>query len=345
MTNTALDLSPRPEIASLLEEEFSDASLDRLLGLDASTVPWNEWNEALYGPLAEFLARPGKEMRARLVTAAWQLAGGQGEPPRELPLIVEALHAGSLIIDDIEDGSAYRRGGPALHVTHGLPTALNAGCWLYFWPHALLERLELHPTTELAARRVISRTLLRAHQGQALDLSVCVHDLAQGDVPGVTETTTRLKTGALVRLATELGALCAAGPREATNAIARFGMEVGVGLQMADDLGGLVSERRCHKGHEDLILARATWPWAWAAELLDPRRYAELVGLGREVTARDTHPEILGERLRARVEHTGRRRIRARFDAALAGLHGCVADTDLIDAIAHDLTALEASYV
>ncbi len=345
MTNTALDLRARPDLAALLDEQFEQPALDALLDLDSSSVPFSEWSAALYGPLAEFTARPGKEMRARLVHLAWQLAGGDAEPPRELPLIVEALHAGSLIVDDIEDGSAYRRGAPALHVTHGLPTALNAGCWLYFWPHALLERLDLHPARELAMRRVITRTLLRAHQGQALDLAVNVHALAQADVPGVTHATTRLKTGALVRLATELGALAAAGPAEFTHAIARFGAEVGMGLQMADDLGGLVNDARCHKGHEDLILARATWPWAWAAEVLPAERYAPLVTLGREVAYRDKHPESLSEALRAHVEHLGRRRIRTRFDAALASLRSAVPDDPLLETIGDELSALEQSYV
>ena len=43
------------------------------------------WERALYGPLREFLRRPGKAFRARLVEAAWEAAGGLGAPPKSLP--------------------------------------------------------------------------------------------------------------------------------------------------------------------------------------------------------------------------------------------------------------------
>ena len=37
------------------------------------------------------------------------------------------MHNAMLIHDDIEDGSTQRRGGPTLHVRHGVPLAINAG--------------------------------------------------------------------------------------------------------------------------------------------------------------------------------------------------------------------------
>src|SRR5512142_2931568 len=69
--------------------------------------------------------------------------------PAELIGIVEGLHLGSLIIDDIEDESSTRRGGPTLHRQIGVPNALNAGNWLYFWPALLVPRLKLGPDREL----------------------------------------------------------------------------------------------------------------------------------------------------------------------------------------------------
>jgi hypothetical protein len=54
--------------------------------------------------------------------------------------VVEFIHAGSLVVEDIEDGSRIRRGRVALHVRYGMPVALNAGNWLYFWPFELLKK-------------------------------------------------------------------------------------------------------------------------------------------------------------------------------------------------------------
>ena len=120
----------------------------------------------------EFLSRPGKELRTTIVRAGWLLGGGEpAAMPDRLPLVIELLHAGSLIIDDVEDGSDERRGAPALHHVVGVPLAINTGSWMYFWALAELAELGLPPATELAAHRAAAATLVRCHQGQALDLA------------------------------------------------------------------------------------------------------------------------------------------------------------------------------
>lgn len=344
MTNTALVIDRKPPLLALLEEQFSEAELDRLLGLEGETVPWEVWDEALYAPLEDFFSRPGKEFRARLVDLAWELAGQRGAPPNELRWVVEVLHAGSLIVDDIEDDSTYRRGELALHKKWGLGRALNAGSWLYFWSDALLEHMELAPPIELAVRRLTDRTLLRAHQGQALDLSTRIFDLAQADVPNVVSVTTRLKTGALMQLASSLGAVAAGGPRPVVSALARFGNELGVALQMLDDLGGIVSEARCHKGHEDLLGGRPTWPFAWAARSVDERRYAELVVAARRVHRRELHPEVLASDLRSLVASHGKREVTARMARAFLDLRAVVGDSPALADVKAEIELLGRSY-
>ena len=46
--------------------------------------------------------------------------------------------------------------------------------------------------------------------------------------------------------------MSAGGDSRQVDALARFGDRLGTGLQMLDDLGSLVSERRASKGREDL---------------------------------------------------------------------------------------------
>jgi hypothetical protein len=89
-------------------------------------------------PVHGFLSRPGKRIRACLLQAGFELAGGRGKPPELMLDFVELLHAGSLVIDDIEDDSDSRRGQPTLHRQLGIPIALNAGNWMYF---SALEKL------------------------------------------------------------------------------------------------------------------------------------------------------------------------------------------------------------
>ncbi|MCG8416844.1 MAG: polyprenyl synthetase family protein [Proteobacteria bacterium] len=244
--------------------------------------------QALLAPVREFLGRPSKGFRGRLVRHAWALAGGEpGQLPAELPLAVEVLHAGSLIVDDIQDQSETRRGRPALHHLYGTPLALNTGNWLYFWSLQLMTRGLPDRVATTVQRRAVS-TMLYCHQGQALDLSTRVCDLDRADVAETVAMATGLKTGALMEFAAWLGAVACQAPLEQCEALARAGYQLGVGLQMLDDLGGLVAPSRRQKGLEDVRLARLTWPWAWLAEYTETGTFSRLQKRTREL-AESTH--------------------------------------------------------
>jgi len=343
MTNRAFAVEAPTTLLTLLSEEFDERQLAKVLGTE-HRVPAHLWDAALVGPLTDFLSRPGKEFRARLVHLGWQLSGRNHAPPIELILIIEALHSGSLIVDDIEDESEERRGAAALHLRYGLPRALNAGNFLYFWALELLSRLALPPITELLLHRAFSRTLLACHQGQALDLSVDVTKLEQREVLPTVSAVTLLKTAKLCELAAHMGALAAGASQSKAQAISQFGRELGIGLQMLDDFGGIVSERRAHKGHEDLRQGRPTWAWAWAAENLDPLAYAKLQKLGFAVATNSARPEQLASQLRAAMGNHGRTEARARLTAALTRLAEAVPEPRVILEFEHELARLEKSY-
>ena len=343
MTNRAFAVEPPCTLVDLLGEEFSERRLAKVLGRERH-VPPELWENALRGPLTDFLSRPGKEFRARLVRMGWQLSGRNTPPPPELPLVIEALHSGSLIVDDIEDESEERRGAPALHRGYGLPLALNAGNFLYFWALDLLSRLGLPPITELGLHRAFSRTLLACHQGQALDLSVNVADLEQADVWPTVSAVTQLKTSKLCELAAHMGAIAAGAPQFKAQAIADFGGELGAGLQMLDDLSGVASDRRVAKGQEDLRHGRPTWPWAWAAQNLDPPEYRKIQRQGQLVSSGRQPPDELAASLRAAVAKHGRAEAHVRLSAALAALSEAVPDVRSLSEIEHELARLEHSY-
>jgi geranylgeranyl pyrophosphate synthase len=315
MINRAPSLEAVPLLAEALDRE---ARLrPGVLPLDL-IVPQRLLDRALFGPLSRAARRPGKEFRARLTGICWELGGGEGAAPRELALIVEALHLGSLIVDDIEDGSECRRGVPCLHQQVGLPLALNAGNWLYFWPGAVLSRAGLAAPVELALRRAVDRAVLRCHYGQALDLSVRVAELRQREVADVVFSTTRLKTGSLMELAAELGAAAAGAEPESLTVLAELGAELGVVLQMLDDLTGICVERRRDKGREDLMLGRPTWVWAWLAERCDRLSYLRFRSVLEAVQREELDPLLLAEQLAEQIEEVGRAAIRGRLERALA---------------------------
>ena len=206
-----------PSLLSALDRALASGpcALDR-------DVPSALWRRALSGPAAEFLARPGKELRGAIVRAGWLLGGGDPAGGYDrVALVIELIHAGSLIVDDVEDGSLERRGAPALHALVGAPLAINTGSWMYFWALSELSELAL----PLAAQSAAVRTLARCHQGQALDLAVRVCELEPFDVRRVVATTTRLKTAGLCRLAAELGARAAGCDPDRCEVIGAFGEE------------------------------------------------------------------------------------------------------------------------
>jgi geranylgeranyl pyrophosphate synthase len=327
------------------------AALAGALAEDDAGLPAHLWERALLAPAREFLRRPGKGFRGRLVEMSWVLAGGAAETmPAELPLVVELLHAGSLIVDDIEDGSHTRRGAPALHQVFGTAVALNTGNWMYFWPLALIDRLALGNERTAELHRRTRHTLLCCHQGQALDLALKITELDQAEVPRVVKATTQLKTGALMELGAALGAVAAGARDRALEAMCRFGRELGMGLQMLDDLGGITCAARRDKGAEDLRLGRPTWPWAWAAGASSPGTFAELQAHARAlVAAGEAAPadavEALGRKLAEIVGETGRARVQSRLRLALAVLHDALGASPALDAVEAELVRLEQSYV
>jgi geranylgeranyl pyrophosphate synthase len=344
MNDPLLAEAPSNLLEQLLGVHFSGAALAALLGPDAAALGDEIWNRALRRPVLDFVERPSKALRSGLSSRCFELAGGRGPYPDELRAIVEILHAGSLIIDDIEDASSSRRGRPTLHALHGVPVALNAGNWMYFWALALVSDLPVGENVQLSLYRWLVRTLLRSHHGQGLDLTANVYALDQADVPKVVLATTELKTGALMELSAVIGALAANASPKLVEEFARFGREMGVALQMLDDVGGLSSEKRCHKGHEDLLHGRPTWPWAWLCAELPAAWYAELTALGRDVAAHRLHPEVLARRLRAHLRGSGRVRIRRHLQTALERLELATGAAPALSALRAELSSMEQSY-
>lgn len=316
MSGEALLLAGQDPLLAFLEERLRSPMLGSVLLL----------------PLREFLGRSGKQLRARFVTMAWQLAGGCGEPPPGLPLALELLHAGSLIVDDVEDGAEERRGAPALHVSAGLPTALNAGNWLYFAALEMLGALPIDDARAALALRRAHALLSRCHEGQALDVGVRIADVPQREVAALVRAISERKTGGLAALGVSLAAICAGAPPRIESALSAFGTALGVGLQMLDDTGGIASEERRTKGEEDLRNGRATWAWAAMAEALEPSRYRRLV----------RKPDL--EEMRHILGDSGRRLARRELKGALAALREAIGPARALEQAAALIAAMEKSY-
>lgn len=347
-------------LAALVDDALAPSELQQHAHLDDWPLPSGSasagltaeiWDQALGDVARDILSRPSRQFRARLAELSFRLAGGIRQPAPWLAGIVEVIHAGSLIVDDIQDGSTERRGAACVHLTHGLGRALNGANWMYFWALQMVERLE--PDTPLVRDRlyrVLIDAMARCHLGQSLDLSCAVWRLARADVNRLVATGTMLKTGALMELAARLGAVVGGAPAEREEALTRFGRRLGVGLQMLDDFGNLTagSDGNAAKAREDLRNGTPTWPWALAAERLDAPAFAALQAAARAVAesgdADGAPARALAAELRAAVGFEGRRRASRYLEQALEDLRAAADDRPEIALVAAEIRRLEVSY-
>jgi geranylgeranyl pyrophosphate synthase len=257
---------------------------------------------------------------------------------------VEILHAGSLIVDDIQDGSRQRRGRAALHHLIGLPLALNTGNWLYFWPLTLISNVGLPPAAELKLQHRIADTLRQCHEGQALDLSARISELHPSEIYGLVQVISERKTGSLMALAAVLGSVAAGADDQTIDALSQFGERLGVGLQMQNDLSELTGNAGPLKHPEDLLHGRVTWPWAWAAERLPAAQFDALQTRGAKLAAGTGDAAALARDLLAALGRDPMRPVRIWLTAALDDLATAIPAGPALEAIQAEVGRLERKY-
>jgi geranylgeranyl pyrophosphate synthase len=253
-----------------------DNELQNLVGIPEEISVF--FRDTLLEPLATILHRPGKNFRASLVELGHACGAN---PNRQLPSLtkwknlLEQMHAASLIIDDIQDHSESRRGAPTLHKNYGMPLALNAGNWLYFWQLWQIRQMGLKEKHELELTRLCIDTYLKAHFGQAIDIGIHVMKIPKAQIRHLSLMNMELKTGALMAFALATGAALAEIDAPGIKLLYSYGIALGKKLQMLDDLGNLHTKNG-EKRYEDLREFRISWPIAKAAELLSIEDFARL---------------------------------------------------------------------
>ena len=89
-------------------------------------------------PIREITDRGGKGWRSYAAITCCDIVGGDSRKFVEWLAMPELMHVGSLIVDDVEDKSVVRRGGPTAHMLYGEAQAINSGTAAYFIAQKLL---------------------------------------------------------------------------------------------------------------------------------------------------------------------------------------------------------------
>jgi farnesyl diphosphate synthase len=179
---------------------------------------------------------PGKRLRPYLVVRSAELCGAEGEVALPAAVAVECVHAFSLIHDDLPamDDDDLRRGRPTNHRVFGEAVAILAG-------DALLARaFEIVAGCDLPAERrvMLVRGLAEAVGwagmigGQSADV---LGERRRPDL-ALAEYIHERKTGCLFEVSCRMGALAADAPAGLVESLCRYGRELGLAFQAADDL-------------------------------------------------------------------------------------------------------------
>ena len=177
----------------------------------------------------------GKRIRPLLAYAAGEFANADPALVDAAAAAVELIHAYSLIHDDLPsmDNDHLRRGKPTCHVAYGEATALLAGDALQTLAFEVLGGAALRDAGRACVTLANASGVRGMAGGQAIDLRAVGRTLALTEV----EAMHRLKTGALIRAAVELGAACGGvGDRQETQALAAYAAAAGLAFQVVDDV-------------------------------------------------------------------------------------------------------------
>jgi farnesyl diphosphate synthase len=180
----------------------------------------------------------GKRVRPLLVYASGALFGAPEAALARAAAAVEMIHVYSLVHDDMPcmDDDDLRRGKPTVHIAYDEATALLVGDALQSQAFAVLAEADtLPPGRQVAMLRVLAHAAGAAGMcgGQAIDLDSVGLSLTLEQL----ERMHQLKTGALLRAAVVLGALCGSDlAPEQLAALDKYSNAIGLAFQVIDDV-------------------------------------------------------------------------------------------------------------
>lgn len=180
-------------------------------------------------PMRRLVEAGGKRFRGLLVFQAGRL-GPAYDPLRAATLAaaIELIHAATLVHDDYVDESPLRRGQPTVAATEGPERAVAVGDFYFAKATRMIAELGNSEVT-----LTIAAALEAICRSQIDDVEL------RGSYPGDAASymqVVRGKTAALISAACVAAAQLAEAPPEAIERLRRYGEQIGMAFQMADDV-------------------------------------------------------------------------------------------------------------
>ena len=144
---------------------------------------------------------------------------------------VEAFHNFTLMHDDIMDEAPLRRGKETVHEKWDVSTAILSGDVMLVKVYDLF--LQLEPEKLKSVLKAFNQCATEVCEGQQWDMEF---ENKEKVTEGQYIKMIRLKTAVLLGFSLELGAILADADTASQKALREFGINIGIGFQLKDDL-------------------------------------------------------------------------------------------------------------
>ncbi len=192
----------------------------------------------LYEPIRYIMDLGGKRIRPMLVLIGNYLFADDWQKNIPPALAVEIFHNFTLLHDDIMDNAPIRRGKPTVHEKWNSNIALLSGDVMLVKAYQQLDFVEEKYFHTILGK--FHRCAIEVCEGQQLDMNF-------EKIEKISETEyinmIRLKTAVLLGFSLEFGALMGGASPEDAQELYKFGVNIGIGFQLKDDLLDVYSDQ------------------------------------------------------------------------------------------------------
>ncbi len=212
----------------------------------------------------------GKQLRPALLLLTAKACGGIQPAHPVLAAVVEMIHTATLIHDDILDEAEVRRHASTINAEWGNEAAVLLGDYLFTHAFHLASSLETAYACRLIGRAtnlVCEGELQQIHHRGNLQLDEqSYYEIVRG------------KTAELTAVSCRLGAHYAGADAATSDALDRFGRDLGVAFQIADDVLDLCGDEEATGKTlgTDLEKQKLTLPVIRLLESVSPTEAAEI---------------------------------------------------------------------
>lgn len=228
---------------------------DELKSVEQQFIKDLESDVPLIRKVGEYvLSSGGKRVRPALLLLAARMCGYTGDKAVPLASVIEFIHTATLLHDDVVDSATLRRGLASANTLWGNEASVLVGDFLFSKSFSLMVAVG-----SLDILRVLSAATTIIAEGEVMQL-LCTGELDLTEEQYI--DVVRSKTAILMSAACEAGAILGAVTPGQQQALADFGMNLGIAFQLMDDtLDYIATEEEFGKsiGH-DLEEGKITLP-------------------------------------------------------------------------------------